>query len=379
VLLALFFKERITPLLSFSCLWYFISLSPKFYARLNLVAAEHQAYLAFFALYFMLGYLFSKTEKIKQAIRTKALKEIFPRYFFIFILSLFFLLTIIRNFQWRDENALWKATYKINPESGIAKGSLGLSFQNQNLFKEAEAFLKDSADSPAMGNSRATSLLNLATFYALRGELDKGMEILKQNRDYLLRFNKAGFYKTLGFVNMMMGRKEEARSVWQEALKMSAHNAKIKALLGMLYSEQFQDRQKAKQYYKEAISDDPDLVLARLGLALVLENEDSAAAIEQYEAAIKLNPQNFIPYFHLGLIYARSLLSTKAEWYFKKAIQLNPNAAGAHYNLAVYYLSLQEPDYKLALKYFNKAKALGYKVDKEIENLLTSADTPPSH
>ncbi|MFC1592410.1 tetratricopeptide repeat protein [Candidatus Omnitrophota bacterium] len=380
----LFFKKRIVPLISFSCLWYFICLSPKFYARLNLVAAEHQAYLALFALYFIFAYLLLKIQNIKQAPldsehltgqanQGKLAKYLYLRYLLFFILGLFFVLTITRNFQWRNEYTLWKAAYKISPQSGIASGALGLSMQNQGFSQEAEGLLHDSADFAATGNSRAASFLNLATFYALQGEPEKGLEVLKKNKDYLLKFHAGGFYKSLGFVNMLMGRKQEASQAWEQILKVSAHNAKVKALLGILYLEQFLDKQKAKQYFQEAIADDPDVILARLGLAVILEEEDTTAAITEYEEIIKRQPGNFIAYFHLGLIYAKTLLSPEAEGYFKKAIQLNPNASAAHYNLCIYYLSLSEPNYKLAQGYFSKAKALGYPVDKEIEDILTNA------
>ena len=75
-------------------------------------------------------------------------------------------------------------------------------------------------------------------------------------------------------------------------------------------------------------------------------------------------------YYRLGTIYAKELSSVEAEYYFKKAIELNPRFAPAYYNLSVFYLSLTQPDYTSARKYFNKAKKLGYAIDKEVEDIL---------
>ena len=53
------------PLIALSIFWYFICLLPQFYGRLNIVAAEHHPYLAYFAVYFILAYLLLKL-KIKK-------------------------------------------------------------------------------------------------------------------------------------------------------------------------------------------------------------------------------------------------------------------------------------------------------------------------
>ena len=64
ILTALSLRKR-RPLIALSILWYFICLLPQFYGRLNVVAAEHHPYLAYFALYFILGYFLLKL-KIKK-------------------------------------------------------------------------------------------------------------------------------------------------------------------------------------------------------------------------------------------------------------------------------------------------------------------------
>lgn len=361
VVTCLLLKKRILPIISFSCLWYFISLSPKFYARLNLVCAEHQAYLAFFSLYFLLGFLLIKWR----------IKKIFLRQLFFFILGLFFLLSLIRNFQWRDGYSLWRATLKVNPSSGIAKGNLGLLLQNRGNLQKAEEFLKDSADTAPLEHTRIYSLLNLANHYALRGNPAKGMEVLIQKKDYLLKAHPMGFYKTQGFIYMQMGEKEKAREAWQKALIISPNNSRIKAMLGVLYLEQLLDRNRAEEYFKESIKDDPDSALAYLGLAQISERDgDLEGAIKQYQKVIQLAPQNPLGYFFLGLLYAKKLSSTRAEYYFKKTIELSPDFAPAYYNLCIFYLSLPEPDFEHAQKYFDKASQLGYKIDYEIKDML---------
>jgi len=356
----LFLRSRTIPIVGFSCLWYFICLSPKFYARLNLVAAEHQAYLAYFSLYFIFGFLLAKWR----------IKKIYLRQLFFFILGLFFLLTVLRNLQWRNKYILWKSTLKVNPDSGIAKAELWVDLYNQGLFVEAETFLKDSAKTASSKHTRIISLLNLAIYYALRDEPEKGLEILEQKKNYLLRAYPFGYYKNLGFIKMRMGEIEEAGDAWVRALRFSPNNARIEAMLGVLYLEHFSDFKKAKEYFNESIKHNPNSVIAHLGLARALENEDLKEAIRQYQEVIRISPRHPLGYFYLGLIYAQKLLSSEAEWYFKKATEVSPNFAPAYYNLCIFYLSLPEPDFERAQEYFDKARELGYKIDSEIKDML---------
>jgi tetratricopeptide (TPR) repeat protein len=364
----LFLKKHIKPIIGFSCLWYFISLSPKFYARLNLVAAEHQAYLAYFSLYFLLGFLFTKWK----------INKIYLRQIFFFILGLFFLLTLIRNFQWRNEYLLWKFTLKANPDSSLAKGSLGLYLINRGFIAVGEEYLEQAAAS-SRDIVKKPTLFNLAAYYALfKNQPQRGLDILNQNKDYLeKRRDGVSYLKTLGIIYLKMGEVQKARQVWERLIHAYPECSEIKSNLGWLYLNNFSDKLKAKEYFQAAIKDSPDLALAHLGLAEVLKEEDLEKAIEEYKKTIKLTPSDSKAYFQLGLIYAQKLLSTQAEWYFKKAIELNPDFAPVYYNLCIFYLSLPTPDFERAQKYFDKARSLGYKVDPEIEEMLRRKELIP--
>ncbi|MFH1577777.1 MAG: tetratricopeptide repeat protein, partial [Candidatus Omnitrophota bacterium] len=357
---SLFLSRRIARIIRFSCLWYFICLSPKFYARLNLVCAEHQAYLAFFALYFIFGFLLSKWK----------LKQIYLRGVFIFILGLFFLFTCIRNLEWRNDYILWKSTLKVNPNSGIAKGVIGMRLVDRGNIEEGSKYLEQSAYSAPMEITRITSTFNLVYNYALQGEPEKGLEILRQNRDYLYQADPKGFLKSLEFVYFRMGKHKESKEILEDLVRFYPSDAALKGILGWRYLQEFADKQRARQYFQAATKDDPDLAFVHLGMGVALEDEDLEAAIKEYNLVIKLAPNNPNAYYKLGLIYAKRLLSTRAQWYFKKTIELSPEFAPAYYNLCIFYLSLPEPDYELAQGYFEKAKELGYEVDQEIAEML---------
>ena len=363
---ALLWKKRL-GILSFSCLWYFIALLPSFYGKLNLVAAEHHAYLASFSLYFILGYLLSKWH----------IKKIYLRLGFLYVLGLFFLLTLLRNFQWHDEYLIWRYNLKANPKSGIAQGSLGLDLWNKGYLDEAEKYLRQSAESSLMASSRQISWLNLASFYASQGKPLKALEILRQNRSLLGSVDAVIYLRVLGYIYLRMEKFPEARDIWEKAAKLSPEYAEIRSDLAELYLDHFKDEKKAKEYFQSAIQSDPDLALAHFNLAGILEKEDLKQAISEYEKTIQLMPAVFNPYYRLGVIYAMKLKDTRAEWYFKKTIELSPEFAPAYYNLCVFYLSLPSPDFKLAREYCHKAKELGYKIDQDIQKILDKESLPP--
>ncbi|MFH0790304.1 MAG: tetratricopeptide repeat protein [Candidatus Omnitrophota bacterium] len=359
---ALFLRKR-WKFFSLSCFWYFIVLAPQFYCRLNIVSAEHHAYLANFSLYFILGLLLSK-------FGLRDTKNII-RYSFFFILPLFFILTLIRNFQWRNEYMLWKSAIKVNPKSGLAHGSLGLYLVSRGFKSEGEEHLKLALDSDQEVAYRPT-MFNLATYYALyKNDPGKGMEILNKNKDYLLKVDPVTYLKSIGLIYMRMGMAEDARLAWERAIRIYPENPEIKSNLGWWYLNKSADIKTAKGYFKSALKDNPDFLLTHLGLAAVLEKENLLEqAIEEYNRSIKLAPDSPDAYYRAGVIYAMKLLDTRAEWYFKKTIQLIPDFAPAYYNLCIFYLSLPKPDYQQARENFDKAKELGFVTDREIEERL---------
>ncbi|MDO8749293.1 MAG: tetratricopeptide repeat protein [Candidatus Omnitrophota bacterium] len=360
ILTALSLRKRL-PLIALSIFWYLICLLPQFYGRLNIVAAEHHPYVAYFAVYFIIGYVLLKW---------KAKKEVL-RLLFIFILGLFFILTLIRNFQWQDEYILWKAELKANPGSEIAKGSLGLYLVNKGIDLEGEEYLKQAIGSKK-NIASYPSILNLAAYYArFKNQPEKALELLTQYRDRLLKQDSLRYLNTLGIVYTGMGRKQEARKAWEDALKLYPELPEIKANLGWWYIDNYSDTKKAKEYFLDALKDNPDSINAHLGLGMVFEKENlPKKAIEEYEKSIRINAADPKAYYRLGTVYAQKLLDAKAEWYFKKTVELAPDFAPGYYNLCVLYLSLPKPDYPKAREYFNQAKELGFKTDEKIERIL---------
>jgi len=408
-------RDKMGGLAVFGVFWYFIAMSPKFYARLQYPVMEHHAYFPLIGIYFLLGVGLLNWKRGRRYARELSRHDktpAFPVSFvringcgipiyrdrqgmeawwaglrsagaklfrkplvlasgasFLLVLGLFFIFTAARNLDWRDESTLWQATLKNNPDSSLAKGSLAAIMIARGDFDKAQGYLSGLASSDVV-NMAQVSLTNQAMAYAFNNEPQKGLAILEKNRERILKTHAAIYFKALGAVYSKMGKKNEARDAWEQAIRIQPVNAHLKMVLGNWYLEQFADLKRAKQYFIAAINDNPDLPAAYYGLGRVLEDEDPRAAAAKYQKTLELAPDFFDAYYRLGVVYAQKLLDPKAEQYFLQALKLNPKSAEVSYSLGVFYLSLPQPDYQRAKEYLEKARSLGYKIAPEIEKRI---------
>ncbi len=87
-----------------------------------------------------------------------------------------------------------------------------------------------------------------------------------------------------------------------------------------------------------------------------------------FEKAIQINPYNAKAYGNLGASYSDAGRRKEAIEAFKNALRFDPNYGLAHYNLAVTYMN--EKEYDLAVRHYDKAISLGYKDDSNLSQVL---------
>jgi len=124
---------------------------------------------------------------------------------------------------------------------------------------------------------------------------------------------------------------------------------------------------------KQALSLAPDdpyslFVLGRLRFLQKKYDE----AVDALSRAAKLDPQDAQTQNFLGLALSEKGLRGPAETAFRKAIQLDSGYASAHANLAVAYITQQQPLVELARWHYQKALAAGLPRNPELEKLLDS-------
>ena len=123
---------------------------------------------------------------------------------------------------------------------------------------------------------------------------------------------------------------------------------------------------------------DAQLAAAKKNLARQkFQEAETAIAKDQLDTAQTLLEQANIydpdqPYILelLGRVLARNNKMIEAGAAFRKAIQLDPGYAGAHHNLAVFYVTQKPPWTELARWHYKKALAAGFPRNPDLEKML---------
>ncbi len=107
--------------------------------------------------------------------------------------------------------------------------------------------------------------------------------------------------------------------------------------------------------------------LSSLGIAYG-SKEMFDKAIVELKRALEINPHDAGAHYNLGIVYLRKEMFDKAIAQSKKALEINSNLTMVHNNLAVAYF--YKGQYDLAIAHFDMAIHLGAKVDRELFEAL---------
>lgn len=165
---------------------------------------------------------------------------------------------------------------------------------------------------------------------------------------------------------------DKAEAAYAELLKQDPRNVLCLANMAAIQSESGKLTE-AEANAKAALAEKPDdaFSLYILGITKFRQTkyDDSLDALSR---AAKIQPNDPQIQNYLGLALTEKGMRAPAEAALRKAIQLQPNYALAHYNLAVAYSSQQPPAIELARFHYQKAIALGQPANPEMEKRFQS-------
>lgn len=147
----------------------------------------------------------------------------------------------------------------------------------------------------------------------------------------------------LGLVEFYSGDSAKSENLLKQAVRLRMETAPAWLTLGMIYMDQ--------NRFREA--------LAALSQATLLDPKNSRA-------------RNF-----LGVVIGREGWIDGAQQELRRAVELNPAYADAHYNLAVFYLQEKPAAIELAKRHYFKAVELGVEKDPSMEKLFRSTNSNP--
>ncbi|MEM6279822.1 MAG: tetratricopeptide repeat protein [Verrucomicrobiota bacterium] len=244
--------------------------------------------------------------------------------------------------------------------------SLFKSPQFQEIVEAAmpeEPFEPSEAAAAASGNSMSATLVAAGT-----GPIDANDVVEDQKLSVeLSQIEKAAR------LDFSEGRYSEAEAGFLEYLRYRPRNVACLCNLGILKLA-VRNFSEAEYYLEKAIAIQSDSGLAHylLGRAYFLQDrlDDALAKLEE---GLTYDPQNAKAHNTVGVISTRKGWVARAEKAFTSAVSINPKYGDAHFNLAVLYVTRENPNPKAAEKHYFEALHLGVPRDAAIEGFLKEA------
>ncbi len=210
------------------------------------------------------------------------------------VLLLFSLLSIKRNFIWKDEIRLYRYIVEMHPENHRMR-------------------------------------LNLGNVYLERGQVDAGLEQLKQA--VILAPDVASYRNSLGLAYKAKGWLDRAAEEFREALRLEPDFGMAYMNLTVIYRMQGR-LPEAIAAGQKAVELDPSSSIAHVNLALAYKDSgDLNRAEKQFEMAIRFDPDSAEAHNGLGIIYALQGRHTLARNEWEQALRIRPDMEEARDNL----------------------------------------------
>jgi tetratricopeptide (TPR) repeat protein len=258
------YARRRAPLVTFSIGWFLITLLPVLHIKpFHELAADHYLYLPSVGFCLLAGVGFDRLLRRKgRSVAWAALA---------LVLAAYAARTVVRNLDWRDNETFWKVTLADAPRCARASFNLGTLYAQRS---------KNPQSPTRMGD------LNTAAFFMRRA-----VEI---RPDYAVaRVN-------YGRVCMELGNRAEARTQWEESLKLLVNmdDPPVDPGLVYLFLERYDD---AIAYYEGVLARDLHPLNALQGLITCHRYLATRAMVDGRR-------QDALPHFKKALEAAERLL-----------------------------------------------------------------------
>ncbi len=191
---------------------------------------------------------------------------------------------------------------------------------------------------------------NFVTYLEMLTECSQFNTVLTELENSKFNYEERKNEKLLlieGYARLKLNQIFKAIGVFQEIIKLYPHNTDAKFYLGVIYYQKHQDSDAEKLFNSILDEIQCDRTYNYLGL-LKLDQNKVADAINYFQFAIKIEPNNPFYHYNLGTAYSLNGWLTEAENSFKTAVSLEPDNVIYNYSLA--YLYYERRDVKKALE-----------------------------
>lgn len=166
------------------------------------------------------------------------------------------------------------------------------------------------------------------------------------------------------------GKFAAAREAYLRVLKIEPNN--LPALVNLGATEyRLGNMDEAERLLRRSLQIKSDNPTAWLNLGIIyLERNEPMRSLAAIAQAVVHAPNDPVARNYLGVAAGRNRWFDAAELELRHAIELKPDYADAHFNLAVFCLERKPPAIELARRHYQKALELGAAPDPLIEKTL---------
>jgi len=210
------------------------------------------------------------------------------------VMFLFSLLSLNRNFTWKDELTFYQYVVKMHP-----------------------------------GNHRM--LVNLGNVYLERGQVDAAVTELE--RAVLYAPDRAAYRNSLALAYKAKGWFDKAAQQFREGLRLDPNSGMMYINLASMCRENGRIRE-AIAFARKALELSPDSAAARVTLGLAYQDAGNLKeAEEQFKTALEVDPGCSDAHNSLGVLYAVQERYDLARQEWEQALRISPDMVEAYDNL----------------------------------------------
>jgi len=173
-----------------------------------------------------------------------------------------------------------------------------------------------------------------------------------------------------GIAAFRSGNFAGAREAYLRVLKIEPDN--LPALVNLGSTEyRLGNGKEGERLLRRSLQIKPDNPTAWLNLGIIyLERDEPMRSLAAIAQAVAQDPNDAVTRNYLGVAAGRNRWFDAAESELRRAVELQPDYADAHFNLAVFCLERNPPAVELARRHYQKALELGAAPDRLIEKAL---------
>lgn len=241
----------------------------------------------------------------------------------------------------------------INEKLRADINNASLYLERANYFLELNQFnlaKQDLERAYLIDTTALEPILSYADYYLKVGDLpstkyilEKGLNFHKESSDIYVKLSELYLYARDGKKSMEYA---------DLAVKYDMYNAKAYFLKGYNFLNKG-DTSRAISSYQTAVEQDPDYYEAYVELGLIHANMNDPLAVQYYNNALSLKPDQRNILYSIGMFYQEQEMYNEAMAIYQTAMDSFPDFREAYYNMGYVHMSLEL--YNQAIKYFSDA------------------------